>query len=94
MCRLCGTCFSGFQLKAEKWSEKKKLCTSAPQNFAADDLISVLAPRATNCPDKSIPNAEERHREASPDILKGSHLIRVSASTNREERNDSGKRWR
>ncbi len=47
--------------------------------------------RGTNCPDKSIPNAEERRREASPDILKGSRLIRVSASTNREERNDRGR---
>lgn len=34
------------------------------------------------------PTPEERHREASPDILKGSRLIWVSASTNREERND------
>lgn len=32
--------------------------TSIPQNFAVDDLISVLATRGTNCPDKSIPNAE------------------------------------
>lgn len=72
----------------------ENLCTSAPQNFGADDLISVLAPRATNCPDKSIPNTEERQREASPDILKGSRLIRVSGSTNREERDDSRKRWR
>lgn len=79
------------QLKAEKWSEKN-IFTSASQNFASDDLISVLAPRATNCPDKSIPNAEERHREA--DSLKGSSLIRVSASTNREERNDRSKRWK
>lgn len=86
--------FLGFSLRQKNGQKKKNLCTSAPQNFAADDLISVLAPRATNCPDKSIPNAEERHREASPDILKGSRLIRVSASTNREERNDSGKRWR
>lgn len=60
-------------------------------NFAEDDLISVLETRGTNCPDKSIPDAEERHREASPDILKGSRLIRVSASTNREERSDGGK---
>lgn len=59
----------------------------------ADDLISILAPGATYCPDKSIPGAKWRHRKAS-DILKGSCLIRVSASTNREERNDSGKRWR
>lgn len=65
-----------------------------PQNFAADDLISVLASCGTNCPDKSIPNTQQRHREASPDILKGSRLIRVSASTNREGRNDRGKRWR
>lgn len=83
--------FWAAQLKAEKWSEKN-IFTSAPQNFVSDDLISVLAPRATNCPDKSIPNAGERHCEA--DSLKGSRLIRVSASTNSEERNDRGKRWR
>lgn len=65
-----------------------------PQNFPLDDLISVLETRGTNCPDKSIPNAEERHHEVSPDILKGSCLIWMSASTNREERNDTGKRWR
>lgn len=62
-----------------------------PQNFAALDLISWLTPSATNCPNKSIPNAEKRRREASPDVLKGSRLIRVSAPTNREERNDRGK---
>lgn len=44
----------------------------------------------TNCPDKSIPNAEKRQHETSPDILKGFCLVRVSASTNREERNDRG----
>lgn len=93
-------CTSGQQgspwFKAAKWSEKtfSLAPTSTSQNFAADDLISVLASRGTNCPDKSIPNAEERHREASLDILKSSRLIRVSASTNREERNDRRKRWR
>lgn len=46
----------------------------------------------TNCPNKSIPNAEKRRREASPDVLKASRLVRVSAPTNREERNDRGKR--
>lgn len=61
-----------------------------PQNSSLDDLISVLEARGTNCPDKSIPNAKERHHEASPDILKGSRLIWMSASTNREERNDAG----
>lgn len=44
-----------------------------------------------NCPNKSIPNAATRQREASPDVLKGSRLVRVSAPTNREERNDRGK---
>lgn len=83
------------RLKEAKWSEETfSLNPTPPQNFAADELISVSATRGTNCPDKSIPNAEERRREASPDILKGSHLVRVSASTNREERNDRGKRWR
>lgn len=62
-----------------------------PQNFAALDLISWLTSGTTNCPNKSIPNAEKRHREALPDVLKGSRLIRVSAPTNREERNDRGK---
>lgn len=38
--------------------------------MATDDLISALASCGTNCPDKSILNAEERLREAS-DILKG-----------------------
>lgn len=42
-----------------------------PQNFVALDLISWLTPGATNCPNKSIPNAEKRRREASPDVLKG-----------------------
>lgn len=64
------------------------------QNFTMDALITVLETRGTNCPDKLIPSAEEKHHEASPDILKGSCLIWVSASTNREERNDTGKRWR
>lgn len=64
------------------------------KNFTADDVISVSVRRETNCPDKSIPDAEERHHEASADILKGSRLIRVSASTNREEKSDRGKRWR
>lgn len=80
-------------LKAAKRSEKT-FSRQPSKNFAADDLIRVSATRGTNCPDKSIPDAEERHREASPDTLKGSHLIRVSASTNREERNDRGKGWR
>lgn len=62
-----------------------------PQNFAALDLISWLTPGATNCPNKSIPNAEKRRRDASPDVLKGSRLVRVSAPTNRVERNDRGK---
>lgn len=71
-----------------------------PQNFAALDLISWMTPGMTNCPNKSIPNAEKRRREASADVLKGSRLVRVSAPTNREERNDRGKdrgedrRWR
>lgn len=47
---------------------RENLFTSTLQNFAADDLISVSAPPGTNCPDKSIPDAEERHREALPDI--------------------------
>lgn len=51
-----------------------------------------MAARRTNCPDKSIPDAEEKNREASLDILKGSRLMRVSASTNREESNDRGER--
>lgn len=63
-----------------------------PENFTANDLISVLPTRGTNCPDKSIASAEERYHEASPDILKGSPLIRVSASTNKRERKDGGKR--
>lgn len=50
-------------LKAQKWSEKTGPfltgCNFNPQNFAADDLISVLATRGTNCPDKSIPNGGE-----------------------------------
>lgn len=81
-------------LRQQSGQRKLLAPTSTSQNFAADDLISVLASRGTNCPDKSIPNAEERHREASLDILKSSRLIRVSASTNREERNDRRKRWR
>lgn len=67
----------------------KPIFDSSPQNFAVRDHISTLTPGKTNCPNKSIPNAEKRYREASADVLKGSRLVRVSA--NREERNDSGK---
>lgn len=74
--------------------EKEAFPSVKHSKLPADDLISILAPGATYCPDKSIPGAKWRHRKASADILKGSRLIRVSNSTNREERNDSGERWR
>lgn len=74
---------------------RKGCCSNFTRaNFSVDELISAKGTCGTNCPDKSIPDAEQRLREASPDILKGSRLVRVSASTNGEERDDSRKRWR